>query len=440
MHILDVIEKKKNNQPLTKEDIQFFIDGYVNDTIEDYQASALLMAIRINGLDFEETLALTNAMLHSGDIIDLSAIDGYKVDKHSTGGVGDKVTLIVAPIVAALGVKVAKLSGRGLGITGGTLDKLEAIDGVSIDLTEEQFLNQVNEIGFALAGQTQNLVPADKKLYALRDVTGTVDSLPLIASSIMSKKLASGADGMVLDVKYGSGAFCKTKEVATELAKIMIQIAEGSEKSIVTVLSSMDNPLGRAIGNKNEVKEAYDLLKNPDEADPNLLNTSIEVSAYMYEIATKKTHEEAKQAVLDVLHLGEPVKKFEDMVRAQRLNDSNEEIDLNFEPAYRVAVKAPKEAHGYIEKIDAQTIGQISLDLGAGRHTKADVLDYFAGVELHKVKGDAVKPGDVVMELYASKPIDEAFAVRAQQAITYSEQPVDAIDAKSVLKSKDLSQ
>ncbi|MCA9725276.1 MAG: pyrimidine-nucleoside phosphorylase, partial [Kurthia sp.] len=286
----------------------------------------------------------------------------------------------------------------------------------------------------------QNLVPADKKLYALRDVTGTVDSLPLIASSIMSKKLASGADGMVLDVKYGSGAFCKTKEVATELAKMMIQIAEGSDKSIVTVLSSMDNPLGRAIGNKNEVKEAYDLLKNPDEADPNLLNTSIEVSAYMYEIATKKTHEEAKQAVLDVLHSGEPVKKFEEMVRAQRLNDSNEEIDLNFEPAYRVAVKAPKEAHGYIEKIDAQTIGQISLDLGAGRHTKADELDYFAGVELHKVKGDAVKPDDVVMELYASKPIDEAFAVRAQQAITYSEQPVDAIDAKSVLKSKDLSQ
>lgn len=438
MHILDVIEKKKNNLPLTAEDLQFFIDGYVDGSIEDYQASALLMAIRINGLSFEETLALTKSMLYSGDIIDLSTVKGYKVDKHSTGGVGDKVTLIVAPIVAALDVKVAKLSGRGLGITGGTLDKLEAIEGVSIDLTEEQFLNQVNDIGFALAGQTQNLVPADKKLYALRDVTGTVDALPLIASSIMSKKLASGADGMVLDVKYGSGAFCKTIEVAQQLAEIMIQIAEGFDKSIVTVLSSMDNPLGRTVGNKNEVKEAYDLLKNPDEADANLLNTITEVSTYMYEISSKKSHEEAKKAVLDVLHSDIPVQKFEAMVHAQRLSDDIKPIELEFTPDYSVDVIATDAMTGYIKNIDAQTIGQISLDLGAGRHTKADVLDYFAGIELLKVKGDEVKAGDVLMKLYASKPVPTEFVTAAQNAITFSAEKVNPIDDKIVLKSKDL--
>lgn len=440
MHILDIIEKKKNNLPLSEQEIQFFIDGYVNDTIPDYQASALLMAIRINGLSFEETLHLTKSMLYSGETIDLSNIAGYKVDKHSTGGVGDKVTLIIAPIVAALDVKVAKLSGRGLGITGGTLDKLESIDGVSIDLTEEQFINQVNDIGFAIAGQTQNIVPADKKLYALRDVTGTVDSLPLIASSIMSKKLASGADGMVLDVKYGSGAFCKTMDVAQELAEIMIKIAEGFGKSIVTVLSSMDNPLGRTIGNKNEVKEAYDLLKNPDAADKNLLNTVIEVSTYMYEISSKKSHEEAKAAVLEVLHSTIPVEKFEAMVHAQRLTAEKTAINLAFEPAFSVDVIASEGTTGFIENIDAQTIGTISLDLGAGRHTKADVLDFFAGVELLKVKGDAVQAGDVLMKLYANKEVPADFVQKALAAITYSAAAVDPIDEKRVLKSKDLAE
>lgn len=439
MHILDIIEKKKNNLPLTEQEIQFFIDGYVNESIPDYQMSSLLMAIRINGLGYEETLHLTKSMLYSGETIDLSSIDGYKVDKHSTGGVGDKVTLIIAPIVAALDVKVAKLSGRGLGITGGTLDKLEAIEGFRIDLTEEQFINQVNDIGFAIAGQTQNIVPADKKLYALRDVTGTVDSLPLIASSIMSKKLASGADGMVLDVKYGSGAFCKTIEVAQELAEIMIKIAEGFGKSIVTVLSSMDNPLGRTIGNKNEVKEAYDLLKNPDAADKNLLNTVVEVSTYMYEISSKKSHEEAKKAVLDVLHSDIPVQKFEAMVHAQRLTAEKAPIELDFEPKFSVDVVATEDTTGFIKNIDAQTIGTISLDLGAGRQTKEDVLDFFAGVEILKVKGDEVKAGDVIMKLYANKEVPAEYVGKALDAIVFSETAVDPIDAKRVLKSKDLS-
>ncbi|GEK34447.1 thymidine phosphorylase [Kurthia sibirica] len=436
MNILDVIEKKKNKKQLSSAEIQFFIDGYVNDTIKDYQASALLMAIRINGLDFEETLNLTKSMLYSGEVIDLHSVEGYKVDKHSTGGIGDKVTLIVAPIVAALGVKVAKLSGRGLGITGGTLDKLEAIDGVSIDLTEQQFIDQVNTIGFAIAGQTQNLVPADKKLYALRDVTGTVDSLPLIASSIMSKKLASGADGMVIDVKYGSGAFCKTMEVAQELAEIMIKIAEGFDKSIVTVLSSMNNPLGRTVGNKNEVKEAYDLLLDPDHADENLLNTIVEVSTYMYEVASKNSHEHSKQAVLDVLHSNLPVEKFEAMIHAQRL--SNEQVDINLTFEAKNNIDIPATEAGYVKAIDAETIGHISLELGAGRHTKEDVLDFNAGVELLKVKGDYVEVGDIMMKIYSDSAIDPSFVDKAQNAVEYSSSPVEKLDAKVVLKSKDL--
>lgn len=436
MNILDVIEKKKNNKQLTSADIQFFIDGYVNDTIKDYQASALLMAIRINGLDFEETLNLTKSMLYSGEIIDLTSVKGYKVDKHSTGGIGDKVTLIVAPIVAALGVKVAKLSGRGLGITGGTLDKLESITGVSIDLTEQQFIDQVNSIGFAIAGQTQNLVPADKKLYALRDVTGTVDSLPLIASSIMSKKLASGADGMVIDVKYGSGAFCKTIEVARELAEIMIKIAEGFNKSIVTVLSSMNNPLGRTVGNKNEVKEAYDLLRDPIHADENLLNTIVEVSTYMYEVASKNSHEDSKKAVLEVLHSNAPVEKFEAMIHAQRLSNDTKEISLSFEAKNSIDIIATTE--GYIKTIDAETIGHVSLELGAGRHTKDDVLDFNAGVELLKVKGDRVGKGDIIMKIYSDTAIAQTFVEQAQSAVEYTTIPVDKLDDKVVLKSKDL--
>ncbi|GLC87216.1 thymidine phosphorylase [Lysinibacillus piscis] len=402
MNMAQLFEKKKHGQALSQEEIEYFVAGYTNGSIPDYQASSLLMAIRLMGMTDDETFYLTKAMIESGDVIDLTSIEGFKIDKHSTGGVGDKVTLIVTPIIAALDIPVAKFSGKGLGITGGTIDKLESIRGFKTELSSQEFIDNVNKHKIAVAGQTGNLVPADKKLYALRDVTGTVDSIPLIAASIMSKKIASGADGIVLDVKCGSGAFMKTEEEAQRLAETMTAIGEKLGRKVIAHISDMDNPLGKMIGNKLEVVEAYALLKGQmDETHVDLVDECVVIASLMYQIAAGVDEKTATEAVRGVLADGSAAAKFEEFIVAQ----GGDMADIfQQETAHQVAIQA--KVAGTVETINALLIGEASVGLGAGRVTKESALDYDAGIQLAAKKGDVVAIGDTIAYLYANNAID----------------------------------
>ncbi len=399
MNVYEIIDKKKRGLELNQTEIEYLINGYVNNEIPDYQISAWLMAVYFQGMTDRELLALTNCMTKSGEIVDLSSIMGVKVDKHSTGGVGDKVTLVVAPIVAACGGKVAKMSGRGLGFTGGTIDKLEAIPGLKTALAEEDFFNMVNEIGLAVMGQSADIAPADKKLYALRDVTATVDSIPLIASSIMSKKLAAGSDKIVLDVTVGSGAFMKDKENAVQLAEKMVAIGNGAGKKTVAILTNMDVPLGKMVGNNLEVVEAIETLKGRGPED--LIAVVVELASTMLYLAQIGTKEECMKKVKRVIADGSALEKLKLMVERQGGDGSYIENPDQFEKAiYQHEIIANNS--GYIGKMNTEECGKAAVLLGAGREVKDDPIDMTAGIQFNKKTGDAVKQGDIVAIVYSS--------------------------------------
>jgi len=400
MRMYDLITKKKHGGELSDAEITAMIGGYVNGEIPDYQMAAMLMAIWFRGMTDHEIIEMTKVMAHSGDMIDLSAIPGKKVDKHSTGGVGDKTTLIVAPIVAACGGKVAKMSGRGLGHTGGTIDKLESIPGYRTVLSREEFFDTVNRCGVSVIGQSGNLAPADKKLYALRDVTATVDCIPLIASSIMSKKLASGADCIVLDVKTGSGAFMKTLDDSIKLAQTMVAIGEGAGRRTVALITDMDTPLGYGIGNSIEVIESTEVLKGRGPAD--LREVSLQLAANMLYLIGKGMPEQCRKAAETAIEDGSAFDTFCQMVRAQGGDDNVLRDTSTFaEAPYHIDVKA--DADGFVTKMNAEAIGETSVVLGAGRETKDSPIDLTAGLILYKKYGDAVKTGDSLATLYTSK-------------------------------------
>lgn len=400
MRMYDLILKKRNGDSLTGREIDWMIKQYTSEEIPDYQMSAMLMAICFRGLDETETYELTMAMAKSGEILDLSGINGKKVDKHSTGGVGDKTSLVLAPIVAALGVPVAKMSGRGLGHTGGTIDKLESISSFSTELSEGQFQTQVNRIGIAIMGQTRDLAPADKRLYALRDVTATVDQISLIASSIMSKKLAAGADAILLDVKMGSGAFMKQVEDARALAREMVSIGEKAGKQMTAVISNMDEPLGCAIGNALEVREAVDTLKGRGPADfTELVET---LGAYMLWMGDAAENiEEGAEKVRQVIKNGKALEKFFEFLTAQGVKD-DPSVSIEKLPRADKIVKVCADESGFVGKIDAQEMGICSLILGGGRETKESVIDPAVGLILRKKVGDPVKPGDTLVEIHGN--------------------------------------
>lgn len=401
MRMVDIIEKKRDGQELTTAKINFFIEGYTKGEIPDYQASALAMAIYFQDMNDRERADLTRAMVESGDTIDLSAIDGVKVDKHSTGGVGDTTTLVLAPLVASLGVPVAKMSGRGLGHTGGTIDKLESIAGFHVELTREQFIDLVNRDKVAVIGQSDNLTPADKKLYALRDVTGTVNSIPLIASSIMSKKIAAGADAIVLDVKTGDGAFMKTQEDAEELAHAMVRIGNHVGRKTIAIISDMSQPLGFAIGNALEVKEAIETLQGKGPKD--LTELVLTLGSQMVILAGKaKTSEEAKEMLLDAIHNGKALAKFKEFL-ANQGGDASIVDDLTKLPQAKYKIELPAKQSGYISRMVADEIGVASMILGAGRATKEDVIDLAVGLVLHKKVGDKVEEGESILTIYSNR-------------------------------------
>jgi len=400
MFVLDLILKKRNGMKLNRDEIEYFVRGYTNDDIEDYHAAAFLMAVFFQGMDTDETLYLTEAMLHSGDIVDLSEIPGIKTDKHSTGGVGDKTTLIVAPAVASCGVPVAKMSGRGLGHTGGTIDKLESIPGFQTGLTREQLIRNVKEIGLAIAGQTGNLAPADKKIYALRDVTGTVENISLIAASIMSKKLASGSDAIVLDVKVGSGAFMKSMDEAEKLAKMMVEISRGAGKKAVAVLTGMDSPLGMNIGNALEVAEAVDILKGHGPED--LKGVCIELAANMLMLGGKGTLDGCRELAAKSIADGTAFEKLIEMVKRQG-GDISVLEDTRKLPKAPVKEEYKAETEGYIIQMNTEKFGMASAALGAGRKTIADKIDPSAGLVLLKKYGDIVEKGEPIAILHTSK-------------------------------------
>lgn len=400
MRMVDIIEKKRDGQELTTAEINFFIEGYTKGEIPDYQASALAMAIYFQDMNDRERADLTRAMVESGDTIDLSAIDGVKVDKHSTGGVGDTTTLVLAPLVASLGVPVAKMSGRGLGHTGGTIDKLESIAGFHVELTREQFIDLVNRDKVAVIGQSGNLTPADKKLYALRDVTGTVNSIPLIASSIMSKKIAAGADAIVLDVKTGDGAFMKTQEDAEKLAHAMVRIGNHVGRKTIAIISDMSQPLGFAIGNALEVKEAIETLQGKGPKD--LTELVLTLGSQMVILAGKaKTSEEAKEMLLDAIHSGKALAKFKEFL-ANQGGDASIIDDLTKLPQAKYKIELPAKQSGYISRMVADEIGVASMILGAGRATKEDVIDLAVGLVLHKKVGDKVEEGESILTIYSN--------------------------------------
>ncbi|MBE5779337.1 MAG: thymidine phosphorylase [Clostridiales bacterium] len=402
MNIISIIEKKKLCQPLTKEEIEFFVNGAADGSIPEYQLSALLMAIRLNGMNREETVNLTLAMAHSGDMMDLSSIEGIPTDKHSTGGVGDTTTLVLAPLVAACGVPVAKMSGRGLGHTGGTLDKLESISGLSIDLTEEEFLRQVEDIGIAVVGQTKNLAPADKTLYALRDVTSTVDSLPLIASSIVSKKLASGAQAIVLDVKTGAGALMQTTEDSIELAKTMVRIGCDAGRKMVALVTDMGEPLGSHIGNALEVKEAIDVLAGRVEGP--LLTVALELGARMLLLGgAAETVEDGKAKLQEALRSGAGLEKLRQMIAAQG-GDPACCDDTSLLPRANYIQELRSAETGYIASMDTIRLGNAAQAMGAGRKQKTDLIDHSVGYVMHKRIGDHVDKGDLIATLHAKNP------------------------------------
>lgn len=393
MQTYELIVKKRDGKTLTPEEIEFIIDGYVGETIPDYQVAALTMAIYFQGMSKEETVALTRALVKSGETIDLSDIEGIKVDKHSTGGVGDKVTLVLIPLLAALGFRVAKMSGRGLGHTGGTVDKLEGIPGFRIDLTNQEFREQVNSLGAAIIGQTANLAPGDKKLYGLRDVTGTVDSIPLIASSIMSKKIAGGASNIVLDVKFGKGAFMQDLEQARHLAQTMVEIARGMGRKARAVLSCMEQPLGRAVGNNIEVMEAQASLEGKGPADLKEVVMALAVAAYQMEKPEMDT-ESIQEKIEKCWQRGQARDKFFQLVQAQG-GVLSEKLPL----APEFILEAQQE--GYVQGLDARSIGRASMVLGAGRRVKEEKINHEVGILLHKKIGDWVDKGENLAAVYA---------------------------------------
>lgn len=409
MRMVDIIIKKQNGKELTTEEIQFFVNGYTDGSIPDYQASALAMAIFFQDMSDRERADLTMAMVNSGETIDLSAIEGIKVDKHSTGGVGDTTTLVLAPLVAALDVPVAKMSGRGLGHTGGTIDKLEAIMGFHVELTKDEFIKLVNRDKVAVIGQSGNLTPADKKLYALRDVTGTVNSIPLIASSIMSKKIAAGADAIVLDVKTGAGAFMKTEEDAAELAKAMVRIGNNVGRQTMAVISDMSQPLGFAIGNALEVKEAIDTLKG--EGPEDLHELVLTLGSQMVVLAKKAdTLDEARAKLEEVMKNGKALEKFKDFLKNQG-GDSSIVDDPSKLPQAAYQIDVPAKEAGVVSEIVADEIGVAAMLLGAGRATKEDEIDLAVGIMLRKKVGDKVEKGEPLVTLYANREnVDEVIA------------------------------
>ena len=393
MRMYDIIHKKRNGGELSDEEIDFLVRGCTDESIPDYQLSAFCMAVYFRGMTDRETAALTLAMAKSGDCIDLSGIDGYTVDKHSTGGVGDKTSLIVAPIVAACGGKIAKMSGRGLGHTGGTVDKLEAIPGFRTELTPDEFISQVNNIGLCIVGQSGELAPADKKLYALRDVTATLESIPLIASSIMSKKLAAGSQGIVLDVKTGSGAFMKTAGESETLAKEMVAIGKAAGRKIAAVITNMDIPLGNYIGNSLEVIEAVKTLMGEGESD--LTEVSLTLATQMLCFVTDKSEEECRAMAEKAIEDGSALNKLREMITAQGGNaDVVDDFSLFKQPKYQIEIRSEKE--GFISHTDAEKIGIASVILGAGREKKGDPIDPSAGIILKKKTGDFVEKGQTL--------------------------------------------
>lgn len=414
----EIINKKKRKETLSKEEINFMIDGFMDERVKDYQMSAFLMAVYFTSMTTQEVAHLTEAMVHSGTVMDLSFIDDVVLDKHSTGGVGDKVSLLVVPIIASLGIPIVKMSGKGLGHTGGTVDKLEAITGFQSELTEEQLIKNVKSHHIALVGQTENIAPADKKIYALRDVTGTVDSLPLIASSIMSKKLATGVDGIVLDVKVGDGAFMKTVEEAKELAEMMVHIGKQLNKKVTAILTPMDQPLGREIGNINEVQEAAQLLKS-NNYDEDLFTVTLEIASQMAQMSTKyqaNSISEIKTEIKTHIANGQAYDKFCELIELQGgdVASINRHIYEN-----KYVIKAKNNA--FVKQIKTEEIGYIASKLGAGRETTDSVIDYDAGLTIHVKVGDYVKAGDILLEGRTARSYDSSLEKRMHDAFTFSE-------------------
>ncbi|MBQ3297431.1 MAG: thymidine phosphorylase [Bacilli bacterium] len=406
--ILEIINKKRLGKELSYKELDYFFNGYLNGEIADYQMASLLMAICINGMTDEEIFSLTKIFIDSGDILDFSDIEGIKVDKHSTGGIGDKTTLVIAPIVASLGIPVIKMSGRGLGYTGGTIDKLESIPGFRIDLKEKEIFEQVKDIGVVVTGQTKDLAPMDKVIYALRDVTGTVSSIPLIASSIMSKKIASDADKILIDIKVGNGALLKTKEEAKKLSELMIKIGEVYGREVRTIISDMNTPLGKCVGNALEVLEAVDVLKGKEDST-NLFNLCVELATEMVSMGKGVSKEDARKLVLESIDTGKALKKFEEMVKYQK-------GDLSAIKVSDKTIKIKANKTGEIKKINALELGKLSLALGAGKIKKSDKIDYSVGIKLNKLVGSYVKVGDLLMTLYVNKGaidvnIDDIFTI-----------------------------
>ena len=420
MRMIDIIEKKRDGKSLSKEEIEFFIKGYTEGDIPDYQASSLAMAIFFQDMNEEERAALTMAMVNSGDVIDLSKVNGIKVDKHSTGGVGDTTTLVLAPLVAAVGVPVAKMSGRGLGHTGGTIDKLESIDGFHVEISEADFIKLVNENQVAVIGQTGNLTPADKKLYALRDVTGTVNSIPLIASSIMSKKIAAGADAIVLDVKTGNGAFMKTLEDAEALAHAMVSIGNNVGRNTMAIISDMSQPLGRAIGNALELKEAIDTLNGQGPED--LTELVLTLGSQMVVLAERaSTLEEARQLLNEAIENGSALDKFKTFLENQG-GDASVVDSPELLPTAEYQIDYKAKSSGVVSELIANEIGVASMMLGAGRQTKEDDIDLSVGIVLNKKVGDNVNEGESLLTIHSNrenvddviKKLDESIEIKAQ--------------------------
>lgn len=422
MRMVDIIERKKEGKKLTEEEISFFVKGIVDGSVPDYQASAFLMAVVFRGMDEEETSYLTKWMMNSGDVLDLSDIPGIKLDKHSTGGVGDKTSLSLMPLVASFGCKVAKMSGRGLGHTGGTLDKMESVPGTNVYLSEEAFKKQVRDIGIAIAGQTSEIDPADKKLYALRDVTSTVESIPLIASSIMSKKLASGSDAILLDVKYGKGAFMKDVPSARALATLMIKIGRRLGKDVRAIISGMEEPLGKAVGNALEVKEAIATLRGEGPADfVELIENAGAILLNQGQVA--KDLEEGKKLIREAIDSGQGLAKLKELFAAEGGDASYIDHPEKFPTAaYEFEIRA-KEG-GFVEEIDSLSIGHAAMLLGAGRSRAEDHIDFAAGIYLEKKVGDEVAPGEVLARAYSNKEaVKEALAEIEDAYVIASEQP-----------------
>ncbi len=431
MNTSELIIKKRNGEALTEREISFLIQGYVNGQIPDYQMSALLMAIYFKGMNEAETLCLTQEMVKSGETLDLSAVSGIKADKHSTGGVGDKTSLVLCPMLAALGIKMAKMSGRGLGHTGGTIDKLESFPGLTTAIDVKRFIYQVNTVGFALAGQTKNLVPADKLLYALRDVTGTVDSLPLIVSSIMSKKLASGSDIIALDVKTGSGAFMKNEADALALAEKMVAVGKNAGRKTVAVISDMDEPLGCAVGNALEVKEAIETLKGGGPKRFHDLCIAL-ASAIVMEAGLAQTEEKAQSLLQKTIDDGLALNKLAEFVKAQG-GDDKAVYDTSMLSQAPVVIEVTSEKPGYVKAIQAEKVGRICIHLGGGRETKDSEINLSVGLVLHKKVGDYVNAGESLASIHAANPqqaIEAASMLR--NCYTFS---TEAVAVKSIIHS-----